>query len=161
MISYFLTPTSRRISTTNDFQSRIVRSTPALCIQSVHNRHARTRAEVYTCRPRETPGEPRVTVVLIELLFQLMSAFIMRRTACRSGIKKNTRPAQGAAARSQKRRAFIFCRVHHESRHDLRFSFPPLPAFCAKSRTNFDDFSLNFCKTLRFEFLDRCNYLSY
>lgn len=93
IIFCFVTPTSNRVSTMNDFQSYI-RPIDINIIRNVHNRHARM-SKTGISQPRDrNASEPRVTVVLIELLFQLMSTFIIRvtHTWCRSETKETRVP---------------------------------------------------------------------
>lgn len=94
--------TSGDIGSTSDFQSR---STSLRRYTRVYNTQwARAHQSRGTCRPRDA-RPASITVVLIELLFQLMSTFIIRvraHTRRRRGMGKHTHPAQGVAARSHK-----------------------------------------------------------
>lgn len=88
-------------------RARHVRSTSLRrYTQCTHNRHACTRAK-YLCRPRDA----RVTVVLIELLFQLMSTFIIRARARGVGAGRETHPSRPGSRGSLTKARGIHLRV--------------------------------------------------
>lgn len=81
-----------------------------------------------TCRPRDA-SEPRITVVLIELLFQLMSTFIIRvHIRCRSGMKKTRIPPKELrlAHKSAEHSSSVVYVMNRDAMAALSFLFPLL-----------------------------------
>jgi len=116
----FVTPTSNRVSTMNDFQSYIVRSTSTLYAMYTIGTRAWARY-LSTSRRQRAASNGSLNWIIVSVNVDIHHKSYAYTVSERDG--GNARPAQEVAARSQKRRAFIFCRVCHGPRRDWTLSF--------------------------------------
>lgn len=108
-----------------------------------------------TCRPRDA-SKPRITVVLIELLFQLMSTFIIRvHIRCRSGMKKTRIPPKELrlAHKSAEHSSSVVYVMNRDTMAALSFLFSLL----CRDKNEFTRFS--FCQN-KFPVLQIANQFS-
>lgn len=116
----FVTPTSNRVSTMNDFQSYIVRSTSTLYAMYTIGTRAWARY-LLTSRRQRAASNGSLNWIIVSVNVDIHHKSYAYTVSERDG--GNARLAQEIAARSQKRRAFIFCRVCHGPRYDWTLSF--------------------------------------
>lgn len=99
-----------------EWLSIVYRSIDINIIGSIHNRHART-TDVPVDLATQIANNGSLNWIIVSVNVDI---YHKSTHAVSERDEENTHPAQGVAARSQKHRAFIFCRVCHEPRHDDR-----------------------------------------
>lgn len=116
----FVTPTSNRISTMNDFQSCILRSTSTSYAMYTIGTRAWARY-LSTSRRQRVASNGSLNWIIVSVNVDIHHKSYAYTVSERD--EGNTRPAQEVAARLQKRRAFIFCCICHRPRRDGPLSF--------------------------------------